>query len=136
MYIILVILINKNSTNNRILTLSEKTTLTNAVYLFEVINDQSGAVKCFICDDISPNPVRYNEFNFIENSNEDLLNGTFELELTGFYTYNVYEQTSTTNLGPTLATNLIETGKLEVPDNTAELTQYNGNQTQTIVFNG
>ena len=136
MYIILVILINKNSTNNRILTLSEKTTLTNAVYLFEVINDQSGAVKCFICDDISPNPVRYNEFNFIENSNEDLLNGTFELELTGFYTYNVYEQTSTTNLDPTLATNKIETGKLEVPDNTAELTRYNGNQTQTIVFNG
>lgn len=136
MYSILVILINKNSTNNRILTLSEKTTLENAVYLFEVINDQSRAVKCFIANDISANPVRYNEFNLIENTTEDLLNGTFELELTGFYTYNVYEQTSTTSLDPTLATNKIETGKLEVPDNTAELTQYNGNQTQTVVFNG
>lgn len=136
MYIILVILINKNSTNNRILTLSEKTTLTNAVYLFEVINDQSGTVKCFIANDISANPVRYNEFNLIENATENLLNGIFELELSGFYTYNIYEQTSTTNLNPLLATNLIETGKLEVPDNTAELTRYNGNQTQTIVFNG
>lgn len=136
MYSILVILINKNSTNNRILTLAEKTTLTNVVYLFKVTNDQSGVVKCFIADDISPNPVRYNEFNFIENTTEDLLNGTFELELTGFYTYNVYEQSSTTNLDPTLATNLVESGKLEVPDNTAELTQYNGNQTETIVYNG
>jgi len=131
-----VIIINKNSTNNRILTLAEKTTLTNVVYLFEVINNQSSDVKCFIADDISANKVRYNEFNFIENTTEDLLNGTFELELTGFYTYNVYEQTSTTNLDPLLATNKIETGKLEVSDNAAELTQYNGNQTQTIVFNG
>ena len=130
------ILINKNSANNRILTLAEKTTLTNVVYLFEVINDQSSKVKCFIAEDISPNPVRYNEFNFIENTTEDLLNGTIELELTGNYTYNVYEQTSTTNLDPALATNKIETGKLQVPDNTAEITQYNGNQTQTIVFNG
>lgn len=136
MYIIIVILINKNSTNNRILTLAEKTTLKNVVYLFEVINDQSSEVKCFIAKDISPNPVRYNEFNFIENATEDLLNGTFKLELTGFYTYNVYEQTSTTNLDPTLATNKIETGKLEVPDNTTATTQFNGNQSQTVVYNG
>lgn len=136
MYIIIVILINKNSTNNRILTLAEKTTLKNVVYLFEVINDQSSKVKCFIAKDISPNPVRYNEFNFIENATEDLLNGTFKLELTGFYTYNVYEQTSTTNLDPTLATNKIETGKLEVPDNITDTTQFNGNQSQTVVYNG
>ncbi|MFN7611551.1 MAG: hypothetical protein ACK5QX_11555, partial [bacterium] len=86
--------------------------------------------------DISANKVRYNEFNFIESTTENLLNGTFELPLTGFYTYNIYEQTSTTNLDPLLATNKVETGKLEVPDNATELTQYNGNQTQTIVFNG
>lgn len=137
MYIILVILINKNSTNNRMLTLAEKTTLNPVVYLFEVINDSSNEVKCFICEDISPNPVRYNEFNFIENATEDLLNGTFELTLSGFYTYNVYEQTSTTNLDPTLATNLVEgNGKLNVVDTLAAITQFNGNQTDTIVFNG
>lgn len=130
------IVVNKNSTNNVILTLSEKTTLENVVYLFEVINDQSGEAKYFIAEDVSPNPVRFNEFNLIENATENLLNGTFELQLTGFYTYNIYEQISTTNLDPLLATNLVETGKLEVPDNSSELTQYNGNQTQTIVFNG
>ncbi len=130
------ILINKNSTNNRILTLAEKTTLDPVVYLFEVTNDSSNEVKCFICQDISPNPVRYNEFNFIENATEDLLNGTFELTLSGFYTYNVYEQTSTTNLDPTLATNLVETGKLNVVDTLTTITQFNGNQTDTIVFNG
>jgi len=129
-----VILINKNSTNNVVLTLAEKTTLTNVIYLFEVTNDASAEVKCFIADDISPNPVRYNEFNLIENTTEDLLNGVFELVLSGYYTYNVYEQTSSTNLNPTLAANLIETGKLNVVDNTTATTQYNGNQTQTVVY--
>jgi hypothetical protein len=131
-----VILINKNSTNNVILTLAEKTTLEDVVYLFEVINDASSDVKCFIADDISPNKIRFNEFNLIEDTTEDLLNGTFELELAGFYTYNIYEQTSTTNLDPTLAANLIETGKLNVPETTSALPKYNGNQTTTIVYNG
>lgn len=128
------ILITKNTTNNIVLTLAEKTTLTNVVYLFEVINDSGSKGKCFIAEDISPNPVRYNEFNLIENTTEDLLNGTFELELSGFYKYNIYEQTSTTNLNPTLAINLIETGKLNVTSTIAELEQYDGNQTQTVVY--
>jgi hypothetical protein len=131
-----VILINKNSTNNCILTLSEKTTLSNVVYLFEFTNDSSSEVKCFIASDISPNKLRFNEFNLIENVTEDLLNGTFELELSGFYTYNIYEQTSSTNLDPLLATNLIDNGKLNVVDSLATITQYSGNQTETIVYNG
>lgn len=130
------ILITKNTTNNIILTLAEKTTLTNVVYLFEIINNASSEVKCFIAEDISPNPIRYNEFNLIENTTEDLLNGTFELELSGFYKYNIYEQTSTTNLDPAIATNLIETGKLNVTSTIAELEQYDGNPTQTVVYNG
>ena len=70
------ILINKNTTNKVILTLSEKTTLTNAKYLFEVTNDMSNAVKCFIAADISTNklitlilkgnPVRLLFFYFVK----------------------------------------------------------------------
>jgi len=131
-----VILINKNTTNTVILTLSEKTTLTNAVYLFEVINDMSNAVKCFIAEDISENKLRYNEFEFIENTTEDLLNGTFSLELSGFYKYNVYEQASTTNLNPLLALNLIDKGKLNVASQLSEYPVYTGNQNNTIVYGG
>lgn len=130
------ILINKNTTNTVILTLSEKTTLTNAVYLFEVINDMSNEVKCFIADDISTNKLRYNEFEFIENVTEDLLNGTFSLELSGFYKYNVYEQTSTTNLDPLLALNLIDKGKLNVVSQLSSYPVYTGNQNTTIVYGG
>ena len=130
------ILINKNTTNKVILTLSEKTTLTNAVYLFEVTNDMSNTVKYFIAADISTNKLRYNEFDFIENVTEDLLNGTFSLELSGFYKYNVYEQASTTNLNPLLALNLIDKGKLNVVSQLSSYPIYTGNQNTTIVYGG
>lgn len=130
------ILINKNTTNKVILTLSEKTTLTNAVYLFEVTNDMSNSVKCFIAEDISTNKLRYNEFDFIENVTEDLLNGTFSLELSGFYKYNVYEQSSTTNLNPLLALNLIDKGKLNVVSQMSTYPVYTGNENNTIIYGG
>jgi hypothetical protein len=131
-----VILINKNTTNKVILTLSEKTTLTNAKYLFEVTNDMSNAVKCFIAADISTNKLRYNEFDFIENITEDLLNGTFSLELSGFYKYNVYEQASTTNLNPLLALNLIDKGKLNVVSQLSDYPVYTGNENNIVVYGG
>ena len=130
------ILINKNTSNTVVLTLSEKTTLTNAKYLFEVTNDMSNDVKCFIAADISTNKLRYNEFVFIENVTEDLLNGTFSLTLSGFYKYNVYEQTSTTNLNPLLALNLIDKGKLNVVSQLSDYPVYTGNENNTIVYGG
>lgn len=130
------ILINKNTTNIVILTLSEKTTLTNAVYLFEVINDMSNEVKCFIAADVSTNKLRYNEFEFIEKTTEDLLNGTFSLTLSGFYKYNVYEQASTTNLNPLLALNLIDKGKLNVVSQLSDYPVYTGNENNTVVYGG
>jgi hypothetical protein len=131
-----VVLIEKNTSNTVIFTLAEKTTLTSVVYLFELTSDESQEVKCFIATDISGNPERYNEFLFIENVTEDLLNGTFSLTLNGFYEYNVYEQSSTTNLDPTLATNLIETGKLKCFEDIIANPVYTGNQTNTVVYNG
>jgi len=131
-----VILINKNTTNTVILTLSEKTTLTNAKYLFEVINDMSNEVKCFIAADISTNKLRYNEFEFIENVTENLLNGTFSLTLSGFYKYNVYEQVSSTNLNPLLALNLIDKGKLNVASQLSDYPVYTGNENNTVVYGG
>lgn len=128
------ILIRKNTTNRNILTLSEKTTLTNAVYLFEVKNQQSDAVKCFIAQDISTNKLRANEFDLIENTTENLLNGVFSLPLKGSYTYKVYEQSSSTNLDPSLALNEIDNGKLLVIDTENEITQYAGNQTTAVVY--
>lgn len=128
------ILINKNTENAVVLTLSEKTTLDPVYYLFEVINDTTNDVKCFLCTDISANKLRYNEFIITENVNEDLLNGTVSLFLSGYYKYSIYEQSSSTNLDPTLATNLVEVGKLRVVANETNIDTYSGNQTNYVVY--
>lgn len=129
------ILIKKNSVNNTILTLSEKTTLSNVVYLFEVINDQTKDNIYFIAQDISENKERYNEFNITDNITENHLTGIVNFPLKGFSKYNVYEQTSTTNLSP-VGLNLIDKGKLKVKDTVTPKVAYSGNQTNYIAYGG
>lgn len=122
------ILINKNSTNEVVLTLSEKTTLSNVYYLFEVIDDQSNDKYYFVLSDTSTNKERYSLLTIIEGTTVTFTN-------IGFYKYNVYEQTSSSNLNPN-GLNLIENGKLKVVDTTVELDQYSGNQTNYKVYGG
>lgn len=129
------ILITKNTTSRNILTLSEKTTLTNATYLFEVINDTTNVSKCFIGLDISSNKLRNNRFDFIESVTENLLIGRFNLNV-GDYKYNVYEQSSTTNLNPLLALHLIDLGKLMVIEAEAIIPQFTATQDTYKVYNG
>ena len=127
------ILINKNTENVTILTLSEKTTLTDVVYLFEVTHDVTNDVKYFIAPDSSTNKERYNKITITENVTEDLLNGTVYLPNLGSYSYNIYEQTSTTNLDPS-GLNLIDLGKLKVTEAEVVNATYNGNQTNYIIY--
>lgn len=127
------ILIRKNSVNNNILTLSEKTTLNNVVYLFEIINDQTKNNIYFIAQDISGNKERFNEFNITDNVIENHLLGVVNFPLKGFSKYNIYEQISTTNLSP-VGLNLIDKGKLKVIDISASNVVYNGNQTNYIAY--
>ena len=129
------ILINKNSTNTCILTLSERTTLTNAKYLFEFINDSTKQTKTFLCADISTNKERCNEFVITENATENLLTGTVSLTI-GDWKYNIYQQTSSTNLIVANSGALVENGKVEVKGTTTNLSEFTGEQTTYKEFNG
>lgn len=109
--------INKNSNNEWTLTLNELATLTNPYYLFKVTSEFQNITKCFIAAaDQSEYPDRYNKFTITESSTEVLTSGTVEFNPTGQWTYEVYEQTSSTNLNPDAATNRtpLEKGKILV----------------------
>jgi hypothetical protein len=56
---------------------------------------------------------RYNEFVFTEGTDSPLV-GELILGAGGQYEYFVYEQTSATNLDPTLATGLVESGLMDL----------------------
>ena len=122
------ILINKNSTNTVVLTLAEKTTITNAYYLFEFTSDETNEVKYVIPTDISVNKLRYNEFEITEPTNVSLTSGTWK--------YRIFEQSSSTNLIVANATNLVENGKVDVIGTDTVLNEFTGEQKTYKEFNG
>lgn len=60
--------INKDTVNNLVFTLTEKSQLPNPYYLFSFTNDSSGEVRLFNMEDISGYPRRFNEMELTETS--------------------------------------------------------------------
>ena len=130
------ITINRGETNTVILTLSEKTTIEDAVYLFEFINDQSGKTKYFIAQDISTNKIRFNQFVIEENNTEILLTGVVKLDQLDSWKYTIREQASSTNLDPNLSGGIVEIGKVLVLETQSEIPTFTSVQNEIKVFNG
>ena len=111
----MMLIVAKNTNSTLIVTLTEKVTLASPYYLFAFTSDVSQLTKYFISADISIHTDRYNEFLITETSGTEILtSGTITLNPTGQWTYRIYEQTSSTNLDPTLATTLLEIGIVKV----------------------
>jgi hypothetical protein len=107
--------INKAETKSWYLTLSEKTTIANPTYLFSLTHRLTNNAYNFILSDTSSYPTRYNEFELTEGT-------TVTLDA-GEYLYQIYAQTSPSNLDPTLANELVEEGIVKV-DFDVTRTQY------------
>jgi hypothetical protein len=97
-----------------VLTLTEKTTLTNPYYLFVFTHETTKEVISFIksyADDTSLYPNRFNEFIFAST--------LFATASIGKYIYQVYEQASSTNKDVALTTSMIENGKMDLNKSTS-----------------
>ncbi len=120
------IYLTKGQTSDVILTLTEKQTLPAPNYLFYFINRTSNDVVAFVKlnnTDTSQHKDRYNKFSINAAS-------FFNNELAGEWTYTIYEQTSSSNINPALATGLLETGIMRLNDSTTfEFTEYETNNT-------
>jgi len=129
-------LLNKNSTSKVVLTLTENVTITAPAYfLFEIISDDSYNSVFFTAEDVSTNACRYNEFNItLTNGTPDPTIGLIDLELNGYYKYNVYQQSSQFNLNPALASGIIERGKVYVKGELKPIrTSYTDNDSNTYI---
>lgn len=126
--------ITQNSANTLILTLTERTTLSSPIFLFVFTSEQMKQSYACIAADTSNYTYRYNEFVITEKAIPDTLSGEINIPYPGEYTYEVYEQSSGTNLDPANATTLLETGVLKVkPDTSATNTTYDSEpKTNTI----
>jgi hypothetical protein len=127
--------ITKGQANTVVLTLTEKSTLTSPDYLFVFTNDQTEGEYIFIAADTSLYPERYNKFTITETAtNPDPLDGEVRLPILKFYKYTIYEQNSSTNLYPDLATGVVEVGKVEVFDTATADSTYTPTSTTNYVY--
>jgi hypothetical protein len=109
--------IDKNSTNKVILTLTEKSTLLNPIYLFSFTSttDFNNVVN-FVGVDTSIYKSRYNEFDIIETGTTfvNLTASTINLNPPGMWDYSIYEGTGVTLSISATTGNIIEQGKVIV----------------------
>ena len=113
--------LTKGSTSTVICTLTEKTTISEANYLFVFTSRATNEVVKFVVlntADVSTNPVRWNEFNIVVNT-------YFANKQVGWWEYQIFEQVSTTNTNVLLAGALIEKGLMYLTDSSSTTyTQY------------
>lgn len=127
--------LERNTSNDVVLTLTEKTTIESPTYLFSFKNDITNEYKNFIAADTSTSTNRYNEFTIVEVGAgiEDLLNGEIRLTEYGFYTYFIYAQSSPTNLVPADADELVEQGKMKLIGNEVDYIEPTNDNNDTYI---
>lgn len=131
------ILINKNENNYITVTLAEKLTLTSPTYLFKFTNDIEGTSVKFIASNISTYQYRYDQFLITETSGStNLTSGVISLSPVGYWSYTIYEQTSTTNLDERLTTGILETGKVLVVGTDTIPAEYDNTPKTYVAYDG
>lgn len=109
------IYIDKNDSNTCIFTLNESVTISNPNFILQIESKVNLKSKImWLNNDISLNPMRYNEFiiNEVNKIDEDLEDMKVFLNEPS---YNWYVwQTESTNLSLSDATSIIESGKIIV----------------------
>lgn len=126
------ITIRKGQSNEVWLTLPERTTLGTPVYLFEFISDFTKKSVTFLCSFTLV--AEYAVFDIVESDTAEPLNGIITLNPSGFWAYTVYEQMSTTNIVPSLAFGVVETGKVQVLDTPYTDSVYTQQSTTNEVY--
>ena len=119
--------LTKSQTNTIVMTLTEKELLTTPNYLFVFTNRSSNEVVKFVKlynTDTSLYKDRYNEFSIVTNT-------YFSTALEGQYTYEIYEQASTSNTNPS-GLNKLETGIMWLGGTTLSYNQFTTTDTYTI----
>jgi hypothetical protein len=117
------IYLTKGATSQIILTLKEKQTLSAPNYLFYFKSRGTNKEVKFVIlnnQDTSAYKDRFNQFSLVTNT-------YFENYQDGEWDYIIYEQTSTSNLNPALATGVVEKGimRLDTINGVLEVNIFN-----------
>jgi len=122
----------RKATVNQNIALKLNPTISSPTYLFEFQNDTTKDYY-YVIPTITTDTSRSKIFTIEEGVNAPTV-GQLVLGNTGFYHYNIYAQSSTTNLDPTLADETLSTnGKLKYIDSeTSQYVQHEITQTYAV----
>lgn len=115
-------------------TLSEVETATYTYYLIAFTNDQTGTEYTVIDTDASTNVARWSKFTITEGA-DDRTNGSLVLGNAGSYSYEIYGQTSSSNLLTASALQLLEIGKMWLDNGVDDTFTKNTETGNTFVVN-
>ena len=120
--------LEKDTTTDVALTLTEKVTITSPIYIFSFVHELTFEVVNFILPDVSPYPERFNLFEINET--------TLDLKK-GFHCYTIYEaevdspqDIDPNNYSPSL--NVLEKGKVYVWETEIDLPTFDTGVTTEI----
>jgi hypothetical protein len=119
--------LTKGVTQFMYLTLTEKELLTNPNYLFVFRSRSTNTEVKFVLlnnTDISLYKDRYNKFSLVTNT-------YFNTSLIGQYTYEIYEQASSSNTNPS-GLNMLESGIMMLNEAATIFTSYQTTDTFKI----
>lgn len=109
--------------NEVILTLTEKVTISNPLFLFALNSIQTNDTIYFMANDTSQYKERYNKFTWTVTSDPDYNDGEFNLPVEGLYTYTAY-QLSEPSLTPPENAVILEVGNCQFGYTEENLTIY------------
>lgn len=109
--------------NEVILTLTEKVTISNPLFLFALNSIQTNDTIYFMANDTSQYKERYNKFTWTITNTPDYYDGEFTLPVEGLYTYTAY-QLSTPSLTPPQNAIILEVGNCQFGYSEPSLTIY------------
>jgi hypothetical protein len=129
------ILLQENTNNIVVLTLTEKTTINAPTYLFRFVNKQTNVEYVCIQSDTSVFKSRYNKFTITtQNTTPNPLLGQLKLSLGDEYEYYIYAQESTTNLDYKLSNEMVESGLMRYDKSLTNRIIYTNGTTTRKVF--
>jgi hypothetical protein len=123
--------VQKNQSNNLVVTVTEKTTISPAYYLLALrSNDNMSVTTVRLTGNTSPNIERYDKFVLDEVSllNQNLENAKINLEAGSTYDYSIY-QTSATSGTSISGLTIVERGLLKVSNPITTATTFNSPRT-------
>ena len=129
------ILLQENTANIVVLTLTEKTTINAPTYLLRFVNKQTNVEYVCISTDTSTFKQRYNKFTITtQTTTPNPLSGQLRLSLGDEYEYYIYAQVSTTNLDYKLSNEMVESGLMRFDKILTDRKIYNNGTTTRKVF--